>query len=134
MPWIIGLQGENKKLPDQSFCFMCHFMRSKRFCHVLPFFLFLFCGRFYWVVWANMFLQDVLSNLIKIYHVVIIRHFSPARAHLRPTNVFGQITATNQLTLFKTLQLLGYPLRIAICFLRILSIDNDCLIKSYKIL
>ena len=33
-----------QKTPDQSCCFMsmCHFMRSKWFCHVLPFFLWLF--------------------------------------------------------------------------------------------
>lgn len=82
-----------------------------------------------WVVWANMFLQDLLSNIVKIDMIYqsscdhIIRHFSPA------PDVFGQVRAPNQLTLFmQTLQLFTIigisTAKEAIHFFRILSIDN----------
>ena len=91
-----------------------------------------FGGRFSWAVWANMFLQDLFSNIVKIDMIYqsscdhIIRHFSPAR------DVFGQIRAPNQLTLFETLQLSGYPLRIAIPFFQDCFNRQYCLIKAYS--
>lgn len=92
MPWIIQLQG-----------FFVPFHEVQVVVMVLPCCVF-FGGRFSWVVWANMFLQDLLSNIVKIYQLSCdhsIRHFSPAR------DVFGQIRATNQLTIVRNLTILG---------------------------